>query len=81
MFEPVHGSAPDIAGKGSANPIASIWAGSMMLRHLGAIEAAEAIMSAIGTVVASGIVRTPDQGGTSSTIEVARAVSSAMRGR
>jgi tartrate dehydrogenase/decarboxylase/D-malate dehydrogenase len=78
MFEPVHGSAPDIAGKGIANPIAAIWAGSMMLRHLGAYEAAQTIMSAIEIVVRAGVVRTPDQGGTSSTMEVAKAIVSAM---
>lgn len=78
MFEPVHGSAPDIAGKGIANPIAAIWAGSMMLRHLGAYETAQAIMNAIERVVHAGVVRTPDQGGTSSTLEVAKAIVSAM---
>jgi tartrate dehydrogenase/decarboxylase / D-malate dehydrogenase len=78
MFEPVHGSAPDIAGKGIANPIAAIWAGSMMLRHLGAHEAAQALMNAIEFVVHAGVVRTPDQGGTSSTTEVAKAIVSAM---
>jgi len=67
MFEPVHGSAPDIAGKGIANPIAQIWSGAMMLRHLGASEAADAVESAIAQVLAKSQVRTPDIGGNSTT--------------
>jgi len=76
MFEPVHGSAPDIAGKGIANPIGQIWSGAMMLRHLGAPAAADAIENAIAmTLVQSGI-RTPDIGGNGSTIDVGRAIAS-----
>jgi tartrate dehydrogenase/decarboxylase/D-malate dehydrogenase len=78
MFEPVHGSAPDIAGKGVANPIAAIWAGSMMLRHLGAPAAADSIMSAIAEVVKTGTVCTADQGGSASTTEVAQAILAAV---
>jgi len=63
MFEPVHGSAPDIAGKGIANPIGQIWSGAMMLRHLGALEAADAVENAIAQVLAKAQVRTPDIGG------------------
>jgi tartrate dehydrogenase/decarboxylase/D-malate dehydrogenase len=78
MFEPIHGSAPDIAGKGIANPIAAIWAGAMMLEHLGEPAAAAQIVSAIEQVVSAGQVRTPDLGGSSSTKDVARAVATAV---
>ncbi len=74
MFEPVHGSAPDIAGKQIANPIAQIWSGAMMLRHLGEIEAADAIERVITAVLASAEVRTPDIGGTATTQELGEAV-------
>ncbi len=74
MFEPVHGSAPDIAGKGIANPIAQIWSGAMMLRHLGEPKAAQAIESAIGTVLARSDVHTPDLGGKASTRDVGDAI-------
>jgi tartrate dehydrogenase/decarboxylase/D-malate dehydrogenase len=67
MFEPVHGSAPDIAGKGIANPIGQIWSGAMMLRHLAQTEAADAVESAIAKVLARATVRTPDIGGTANT--------------
>jgi tartrate dehydrogenase/decarboxylase/D-malate dehydrogenase len=60
MFEPVHGSAPDIAGRGIANPIATIWAGSMMLEHLGKRAAAQAVVNAIETVTGKARVATPD---------------------
>lgn len=79
MFEPVHGSAPDIAGRGIANPIAAIWAGSMMLSHLGEARAADAIMRALEVVTAGGLCITPDQGGSSSTAEVGSAVIDALR--
>jgi tartrate dehydrogenase/decarboxylase / D-malate dehydrogenase len=79
MFEPVHGSAPDIAGQGIANPIAAIWAGSMMLSHLGETAAANSIMRAIESVTTDRRFITPDQGGSSSTIEVGRAVVDALR--
>ncbi|MBO8141464.1 MAG: tartrate dehydrogenase [Firmicutes bacterium] len=74
LFEPVHGSAPDIAGRGIANPMAAIWAGQMMLEFLGEEEAARGVMEALEAVAAEGRVRTPDIGGTSTTDEVAAAV-------
>jgi tartrate dehydrogenase/decarboxylase/D-malate dehydrogenase len=74
MFEPVHGSAPDIAGKGVVNPLATILSASMMLEHLEQPEAARAIEQAVAAVLAEGKIRTPDLGGTSSTQEVADAV-------
>jgi tartrate dehydrogenase/decarboxylase/D-malate dehydrogenase len=74
MFEPVHGSAPDIAGKGIANPIGQIWSGAMMLRHLGASEAADAVENAITEVLAQSKVRTPDIGGVGSTKELGTAI-------
>src|ERR1700730_15824419 len=76
MFEPVHGSAPDIAGKGIANPIGQIWSGAMMLRHLGAPEAADAIESAIAEVLASSKARTPDVGGNATTKDVLEVIAS-----
>lgn len=78
MFEPVHGSAPDIAGKGIANPIATIWSGALMLEHLGEMDAARHLVAAIEAVMTSGEHLTPDQGGRSTTIEVADAVRSAL---
>ena len=78
MFEPVHGSAPDIAGKGIANPIGQIWSGAMMLRHFGESEAADAIEGAIAKVLASGRVRTADIGGTATTKELGGAVEAAV---
>jgi tartrate dehydrogenase/decarboxylase/D-malate dehydrogenase len=74
MFEPVHGSAPDITGKGIANPIGQIWSGALMLRHLGASEAADAIEDAIAKTLAESAVRTPDIGGSSSTAELGEAI-------
>ncbi len=76
MFEPVHGSAPDIAGRGIANPIGQIWAGAMMLDHLGHPDAARAIEKAIEDVLESGGVRTPDMGGKAGTREVGEAIAS-----
>ncbi|VFR18700.1 Tartrate dehydrogenase @ Tartrate decarboxylase @ D-malic enzyme [plant metagenome] len=73
LFEPVHGSAPDIAGKGIANPIGQIWSASLMLDFLGHAEAAQTVLSAIETVLADG-PRTRDLGGKASTVEVGRAV-------
>ena len=78
MFEPIHGSAPDIAGQGIANPIGATWAGAMMLEHLGQAESARAVMAAIEQVLEAGEVRTPDLGGTSTTEEVASAVKDAL---
>ena len=77
MFEPVHGSAPDIAGKGIANPIGQIWSGAMMLEHLGQPEAAASVVRAIEHVVQHG-PRTRDLGGTASTIDVGRAIADAV---
>jgi tartrate dehydrogenase/decarboxylase / D-malate dehydrogenase len=71
MFEPVHGSAPDIAGQGIANPIGQIWSGAMMLEHP---EAAAAVVAAIERVLKDGRVRTRDMGGTATTEELGRAV-------
>ncbi len=80
MFEPVHGSAPDIAGKGIANPIGQIWSGAMMLRHLGFSDAADAVESAIAKVLAASQVRTPDIGGKSTTEEVGEAIACLAEG-
>jgi len=74
MFEPVHGSAPDIVGKGIANPVAQILSGAMMLRHLGEIQAAEAVEKACEAVLESAEVRTPDLGGKASTRDITDAV-------
>ena len=78
MFEPVHGSAPDIAGKGIANPIGQIWSGAMMLRHLGFPDATDAIEAAIAKVLAGGQVRTPDIGGQSTTGDMGKAIASLL---
>ena len=74
MFEPIHGSAPDIAGKGIANPIGAIWAGALMLDHLGHRDLHDRVLSAIERVVASGKIRTPDLGGTATTSQMADAI-------
>ncbi len=74
MFEPIHGSAPDIAGKGIANPIGAIWAGAQMLDHLGHRALHDRLLAAIERVVSSGRARTPDLGGRSTTEDVARAI-------
>ena len=74
MFEPVHGSAPDIAGKGIANPIAQVWSGAMMLEHLGEPKAALAVEGALDAVLARPDVRTPDLGGRANTHEVGEAI-------
>ena len=73
MFEPVHGSAPDIAGRGIANPVGQIWAGAMMLDHLGETAAAADLVAAFESVLAEG-TRTPDLGGSAGTAEFADAV-------
>jgi len=78
VFEPVHGSAPDIEGRGLANPVAMILSGAMLLRHLGEHAAAEAVEGAVDRVLDAGDVRTPDLGGTSTTEEVADALARAM---
>ena len=74
MFEPIHGSAPDIAGKGVANPIGAIWAGALMLEHLGHRDLHDKILGAIERVISTGKVRTPDLGGSSKTKDVADAI-------
>lgn len=74
MFEPVHGSAPDIAGDGVANPLAAIWSGALMLDHLGEKEAAASILRAIESVTTEGVAKGPDQGGTFSTEDIGKAV-------
>ncbi|PTX64613.1 tartrate dehydrogenase/decarboxylase/D-malate dehydrogenase [Melghirimyces profundicolus] len=74
MFEPIHGSAPDIAGKGIANPIAQIWSVSLMLEHLGHREEAGLILEAVEEVLVEGTVRTPDLGGSASTREMGEAI-------
>src|ERR1700677_2457892 len=76
MFEPVHGSAPDIAGRGIANPIAQIWSGAMMLDHLGEPEAARAVERAFTSVLAAKEPRTPDVGGKSTTKDMGDAIAS-----
>jgi tartrate dehydrogenase/decarboxylase/D-malate dehydrogenase len=78
MFEPIHGSAPDIAGKGIANPIGAIWAGALLLDHLGARDAHDRIVAAIERVLADDGPRTPDIGGRATTAEVAEAIASAL---
>lgn len=78
MFEPVHGSALDIAGKGIANPIGQLWTGVLMLEHLGQQSAADRLFSAIVDVIAEG-PRTPDVGGTATTREVGEAVMRRLR--
>jgi tartrate dehydrogenase/decarboxylase / D-malate dehydrogenase len=80
MFEPVHGSAPDIDGKGIANPIAQIRTGAMMLDHLGARDAAAAIETAVEWVLGNTATKTPDLGGSASTREVADAVIASIKG-
>lgn len=77
MFEPVHGSAPDIAGLGIANPIAQIWSGAMMLEHLGQPDAAASILKAIESVLTNG-PRTRDIGGKANTSEVGQAIAAAV---
>ena len=78
MFEPVHGSAPDIAGRGIANPIGQIWSGAMMLEHLGHARAACAIEGAIETVLADSASLTPDMGGNATTGELGFRIAGAV---
>jgi tartrate dehydrogenase/decarboxylase / D-malate dehydrogenase len=80
MFEPVHGSAPDIAGQGVANPIGQIWSGAMMLDHLGHADAAAAVIAAIETALADPAARTRDLGGRASTAECGRIIAEAVAG-
>ncbi|MEO0313654.1 MAG: hypothetical protein RI928_110 [Pseudomonadota bacterium] len=81
LFEPVHGSAPDIAGKGVANPIGQIWCGAMMLEHFGYAEAGQAIVRAIERVLEAGPAHapfTPDMGGRAGTSDLGRAIAEAL---
>jgi tartrate dehydrogenase/decarboxylase/D-malate dehydrogenase len=78
MFEPIHGSAPDIAGKGIANPVGAVWAGAMMLEHLGETAAAARVLQAIEAVTKAGKVRTPDLGGSATTADMTRALLDAL---
>ncbi|WP_372623720.1 tartrate dehydrogenase [Falsiroseomonas sp.] len=80
MFEPIHGSAFDITGKGIANPLGSFWTGAMLLEHLGEGEAARRVMRAVEAVTERGEVLTPDLGGKATTVEVTEAVIAALRG-
>lgn len=78
MFEPVHGSAPDIAGQGIANPIGTIWAGAMMLQHLGQQAAHDTIMAAIESVLHEGRQLTRDMGGKAKTEELGKAIADSI---
>ncbi len=80
MFEPVHGSAPDIAGRWICNPIGQIWSGAMMLEHLGEPAAAKAIVDAIETLLREGGPRTRDMGGQAGTMEVGKALAEIVAG-
>ena len=73
MFEPIHGSAPDIAGQGIANPVGAIWSGALMLEHLGETKAADQIVGAIEKTLGDGILPV-DLGGTTGTAEIAAAI-------
>jgi tartrate dehydrogenase/decarboxylase/D-malate dehydrogenase len=74
LFEPVHGSAPDIAGQGVANPLATILASAMMMEHLEGSEMASSIQAAVRSALASGVARTPDLGGSATTVSATAAV-------
>ena len=79
MFEPIHGSAPKYSGKGVSNPIATIWAGAMLLENIGESRASEIVLHAIEAVLRDGKVRTYDLGGKSKTSEVGDAIVSAIK--
>jgi tartrate dehydrogenase/decarboxylase/D-malate dehydrogenase len=78
VFEPVHGSAPDIAGQGVANPIGQVWSGAMMLEHLGETEAARAVIAGIERVLEERTLRTRDLGGNADTAACGKAVAEAI---
>jgi tartrate dehydrogenase/decarboxylase/D-malate dehydrogenase len=77
VFEPVHGSAPDIAGRGVANPVATILSAATMLAHVSEQRAAAAVREGVRTVLADARIRTPDLGGTATTRELAAAIADA----
>ena len=79
MFEPVHGSAPDIAGRGIANPIGAVWSAALMLEHFGHFDAASEVMAAIEATLAKPETRTGDLGGTASTVDVTEALVAQLR--
>jgi len=78
MFEPVHGSAPDIAGQGIANPLGTIWAGAMMMQHLGCNDVHDCLLNALENVLREGKALTPDMGGTADTRELGAAIVAAI---
>jgi tartrate dehydrogenase/decarboxylase/D-malate dehydrogenase len=78
MFEPVHGSAPDIAGKGIANPMAAVLSAALMLDHLGLAKSAAAVRGAVSKVLSEGKVKTPDLGGKDTTTQMGDAVAAAV---
>ena len=80
MFEPIHGSAFDIAGKGIANPLGTFWSASLMLEHLGETAAAARLMRAIERVTADPALHTPDLGGAATTVKVTDGVLKAIAG-
>ena len=79
LFEPVHGSAPDITGKGIANPLAAILSSAMMLEHLGDARAAQYIHHAVSSLLGNSKTRTPDLGGTATTTQVGEAVATLIK--
>jgi tartrate dehydrogenase/decarboxylase / D-malate dehydrogenase len=81
MFEPVHGSAPDIAGQGVANPVGAVWSAALMLQHLGHPAAAVDVVAAMEAALAKPETRTADLGGTANTAEVTTALVAHIRGR
>ena len=78
MFEPVHGSAPDIYGQKISNPIGAIWAGAMMLQHLGHQDAHDTIMTAVENVLSEAANLTPDMGGKGNTEDLGKAIAAAI---
>jgi tartrate dehydrogenase/decarboxylase/D-malate dehydrogenase len=81
MFEPIHGSAFDIMGKGLANPVGTFWSCVMLLEHLGEFEAAQRLMNAIEQVTANPALHTRDLGGTATTVDVTQAVCELLANR
>jgi tartrate dehydrogenase/decarboxylase / D-malate dehydrogenase len=78
LFQAIHGSAPDIAGRGIANPVAEIWSAAMLLDFLGASDAGAALLGAVEATIADPATRTPDLGGTATTAEAGAAVRAAL---